>query len=172
MDNDHQEERSLPGLFSRRQFLSYMAAMGAAGVTALSAIPVLGYLLSPLLRQPQEVWRNVGPADQFEIGKTVPVAFLDAAPVTWAGVAAQTAAWLRRVDDTHFIAFSVNCTHLGCPIRWHENANLFICPCHGGVFDGNGNPSAGPVRQPLASYPTRVRDGQVEILTSPLPLAR
>ena len=83
---------------------------------------------------------------------------------------ARTAAWLRRESDDRFIAFSVNCTHLGCPVRWLPDANLFMCPCHGGVYYGDGTVAAGPPPHPLPRYPVRVREGQVEILTSPLPI--
>jgi len=34
----------------------------------------------------------------------------------------------------HFTAFAVNCTHLACPVNWQAQAQLFLCPCHGGVF--------------------------------------
>ena len=34
-----------------------------------------------------------------------------------------------------FIAISTRCMHLGCPVRFVEAAERFICPCHGGVYD-------------------------------------
>ena len=71
---------------------------------------------------------------------------------------------------THFTAFTVHCTHLGCPVRWVADAKLFLCPCHGGVYYADGTVSAGPPPKPLPQYPVRVRDGQVEILTSPIPI--
>ena len=83
---------------------------------------------------------------------------------------AKTAAWLRRESDQQFIAFAINCTHLGCPVRWLPNADLFMCPCHGGVFYKDGTVASGPPPKPLVTYPVRVRDGRVEILTSPLPI--
>ena len=89
----------------------------------------------------------------------------------WAGVTARTAAWLRRDDQEKFTAFSVHCTHLGCPVRWVADAQLFLCPCHGGVYYRDGTVSAGPPPRKLPQYPVRVHDGQVEILTSPIPIA-
>ncbi|HKV81405.1 MAG TPA: Rieske (2Fe-2S) protein [Candidatus Sulfotelmatobacter sp.] len=88
----------------------------------------------------------------------------------WAGVTAETAAWLRRVDELQFKAFSVDCTHLGCPVRWLPAADLFMCPCHGGVFYADGRVASGPPPKPLTTYPVRVENGQVQILTSPLPI--
>ena len=157
-------------LLSRRQFLARLSiGLGAVGA-ALAAIPVVGFLLSPLVKKPPETWRSVGAVDNFEVGKTVEVSFLDASPLPWAGVTAQTAAWLRRDSEQDFVAFAINCTHLGCPVRWLSKANLFMCPCHGGVYYNDGTVAAGPPPRPLTQYPVRIRNGQVEIQTSPLPI--
>ena len=53
--------------------------------------------------------------------------------------------------------------HLGCPVRYVEAAERFICPCHGGVYDFRGEVDGGPPVRPLDRFYTRVRDGQVEI---------
>lgn len=98
------------------------------------------------------------------------VAFLDPSPLPWSGVTARAAAWLRREGTQQFLAFSVDCTHLGCPVRWLPDANLFMCPCHGGVFYANGTVASGPPPKPLTQYPVRVQNGMVQILTSPLPI--
>jgi menaquinol-cytochrome c reductase iron-sulfur subunit len=155
---------------SRRQFLTRVSiAMGAVGVAAVG-VPIVGFLLSPLIKQPPETWRVVGKDGDFAVGSTTEVSFTDASPLPWSGVTAQTAAWLHRASQAEFIAFSVNCTHLGCPVRWLSDANLFMCPCHGGVYYGDGQVAAGPPPKPLPQYPVRVRDGQVEIRTSPIPI--
>jgi menaquinol-cytochrome c reductase iron-sulfur subunit len=85
-------------------------------------------------------------------------------------VTARTGAWLRRDGPDEATAFSVNCAHLGCPVRWLPDANLFMCPCHGGVYDQEGRVAAGPPPHGLARYPVRIVDGQVEVQTSPLPV--
>ena len=113
----------------------------------------------------------MGNADTFNIGETVAVRFEDSAALEWAGVTARTAAWLRREDEDTFIAFSINCTHLGCPVRWLPKADLFMCPCHGGVYYKDGRVAAGPPPRPLVRYPVRVTAGRVEIQTSPIPIA-
>jgi menaquinol-cytochrome c reductase iron-sulfur subunit len=46
-----------------------------------------------------------------------------------------------------------------------------MCTSHGGDFYKNGAVASGPPPAPLATYPVRVRDGTVEILTSPLPIS-
>ncbi len=157
---------------TRRKFLSMIGfAAGIAGAV-LVGVPVVGFLLSPLFKRPAPVWRQVGDINSFKVGDTVAVDYLDPSPLPWAGVTAKTAAWLRRVSQTEFIAFSVNCTHLGCPVRWLADAQLFLCPCHGGVYNKDGVPVAGPPPLPLTHYPVRVNNGQVEIETSPIPITR
>jgi menaquinol-cytochrome c reductase iron-sulfur subunit len=109
-------------------------------------------------------------AETLAVGDTVPVKFEDASVLAWAGVTGLTAAWLRRVSQTEYIAYSVNCAHLGCPVQWRPQAQLFLCPCHGGVYYADGTVAAGPPPHPLTRYPVRVRDGRVEIAAQPLPI--
>jgi len=155
---------------SRRRFLSRVSIALSTAVAAVVGVPVVGFLLSPLARKVPRQWRAVGLADGFKVGETVSVTFDDASPLPWSGVTARTAAWLRREDAESFTAFAVNCTHLGCPVRWLADPQLFLCPCHGGVYNGDGSVAAGPPPKPLPRYPVRVREGRVEILTSPLPV--
>jgi len=153
---------------TRRHFLSRLTIAFGAITGGIVAIPCVAFLLG--LRKVPSVWRTVGKLEDFQIGSTVNVSFVDPSPLPWAGVTAMTAAWLRREGAGHFIAFSVDCTHLGCPVRWLQKANLFMCPCHGGVFYANGTVAAGPPPRPLTKYPVRVQNGEVQILTSPLPI--
>jgi menaquinol-cytochrome c reductase iron-sulfur subunit len=158
-------------LLRRRRFLSRVSLALSAAAGAVIGVPIIGFLLAPLARTAPRQWRAVGPVDGFKIGDTVRVQFEDASPLPWAGVTARTAAWLRRESVDSFRAFSVHCTHLGCPVRWFANAQLFLCPCHGGVYNADGTVAAGPPPKPLGRYPVRVHAGQVEILTSPIPIA-
>ncbi len=157
-------------LLSRRQFFSKFSLALSAAFGGLVGLPVIGFLLAPLLRRPPEVWQSVGALAEFEVDTTVLVQFRDPSPLPWAGVAARSAAWLRRQDEADFVAFAINCTHLGCPVRWLASANLFMCPCHGGVFYRDGQVAAGPPERPLVQYPVRVADGQVQLLVGSLPI--
>ena len=50
---------------------------------------------------------------------------------------------------------SNSCAHLGCPVRWLMNAEgegEFLCPCHGGIYDINGNWVGGPPPRGMYSY--------------------
>ena len=154
----------------RRAFLVKISIALSAIAAALVGIPVVGFLIGPLLESTDRTWRSVGSIDDFKIGTTVRVTFSDPSPLKWAGVTANTAAWLRRNGADQFVAFAMNCTHLGCPVHWLQEAGLFMCPCHGGVYYADGEVAAGPPPLPLFKYPVRVREGQVEILTSAVPL--
>ena len=59
----------------------------------------------------------------------------------------------------------------GLPGALGADAGLFLCPCHGGVYYADGTVSAGPPPRALPQYPVRVNNGQVEIQTSPIPIA-
>lgn len=155
---------------ARRSFFARVSMILSGVIGLIMMAPAVAFVLGPIFRKPPGMWRSVGKLDSFQVGDTVLVHFEDSSPEKWAGVTATTAAWLRRVDDSEFIAFSINCRHLGCPVRWVDTAGLFMCPCHGGVYYSDGTVAGGPPPEPLARYPVRVRDGEVEIETSPVPL--
>ena len=167
-ENKSADQLASPG--RRRLLLAISGALGALAA-AIVAVPLIGFMLGPLFRRPSPVWRNVGPVARFKIGETVVVSFANAEPLAWDGTTGRTAAWLRRQSEQEFIAFAVNCTHLGCPIQWKPDANLFLCPCHGGVYYSNGDVAGGPPPKPLPRYRVRVTAGEVEVETGPIPFA-
>ena len=155
----------------RRRFLTKVIAGLSAVGAAIVAVPSLGVLFSPIRREASGVWRGVGSLDDFPVGQTVQVNYLDPQPLEWAGFSAETAAWVRRTADDEVVALSSYCTHVGCPVRWEEGARMFMCPCHGGAFHENGSVAAGPPPRPLTRYETRIVDGQVQLQTAPIPRA-
>ncbi len=157
-------------IVSRRRFLSRLSIGLSALAGAVVGVPIVAYLLSPLLKPPQNTWVPIGPVDQFKIGETVQVALDDPSPLAWAGQTAKTAAWLRRETANGFSAFAVNCTHLGCPVNWRPSSGLFLCPCHGGVYYADGSVAGGPPPRRLFHYDVRVNGSNVEIMTGALPL--
>jgi menaquinol-cytochrome c reductase iron-sulfur subunit len=154
---------------NRRAFLGRVS-LALSGVAAgVVSVPILSYLLSPLLQPPPDEWRDLGAVDSFHLGETVEVAYDEPSPLPWAGQTARTAIWLRRTGEQEFTAFGVNCTHLGCPVNWRPGAGLFLCPCHGGVYYADGSVGGGPPPRPLVRYSVRIADGgRVQILTKPL----
>lgn len=155
---------------SRRAFLVKLSlGMGSLAAAAIS-VPVIAAVLSPFFKKTTQTWRNVGKPDDFKIGTTNLVEFENPDPKAWAGITAHSAAWLRRNGEQEFVAFSINCTHMGCPVRWMPGAQLFMCPCHGGVYYKDGSKASGPPPKGLQKYQVRVSNGQVQILTEPIPI--
>ncbi len=155
---------------SRKKFLTWLSIGSGAFAALVVSIPFFGALLDPLLRKEKTVWRKVGKVQDFPLGSTKLVVFVNAQPKPYSGSSDRSAAWLRHEAENIFIAFSVNCTHLGCPVRWEEKAELFMCPCHGGVYNKNGSVAAGPPPKELQQYGVRINGEDVEIATGALPL--
>lgn len=52
-----------------------------------------------------------------------------------------------RTGASEVVAFDARCTHLGCSVR--GAGQLLICPCHGSLFDLDGNVKSDPAKLPL-----------------------
>lgn len=157
---------------SRREFLGRLSIALSALAGAVVGIPIVAYLLSPLINPTVNLWRTLGPVASFQVGQTVLVNYTDPSPLPWAGQTAETAVWVRRnsLKEGDFTVFAVNCTHLGCPVNWLADARIFLCPCHGGVYYSDGTVAAGPPPRPLFQYVNRVGNGELQILTRSLPV--
>jgi cytochrome b6-f complex iron-sulfur subunit len=75
---------------------------------------------------------------------------------------------MLQKTDNEVRALSAICTHLGCTVQWHPEEKKFICPCHQGFYDFNGNVLSGPPPRPLEKLPVKLRDGQVFVLMNSL----
>jgi menaquinol-cytochrome c reductase iron-sulfur subunit len=141
---------------TRRRLLMALS-IGAGGfVAAVASVPLLGFFFSPMLRRFPPVWREVGPLEQFPVGATVQINVVTSGGLPWDGPAKRVGAWLRRNNESNFT------------VRWIVSAELFMCPCHGGVYYKDGDVAAGPPPQPLQQFPVRVQDGQVQVQWKPL----
>lgn len=153
---------------ARRSFLNRLC-LGLSGLAAVFVgVPVVGYALTPLLRPARQAWIDMGPLDNFPQGQTVLRTAVDPSKLAWAGQSADWAVWVRRTDAQAFTVFAVNCAHLGCPVHWSADANLFLCPCHGGVYYADGSVAGGPPPRGLFQYQARVQNGRLEVLSRPL----
>lgn len=154
----------------RRGFLIKLSLGLGFLSAAVAGIPVVSAIFAPLLAKTSKLWRKVGHLDKFAVGTTNLVTFENFDPESWSGSTTYTAAWLRRDEENKFTAFSAHCTHLGCPVRWEADAQLFMCPCHGGVYYKDGSVAAGPPPKALVQYPVRINKKDIEIQTSPIPI--
>ena len=55
-------------------------------------------------------------------------------------------------------------------MRWVEEAQLFMCPCHGGVYYKDGEVAAGPPPKALVQYEVRLNNDVIEMRTAPVPI--
>ena len=65
-------------------------------------------------------------------------------------------------EDRYFVAIGL-CTHLGCIPAYYPKEHKFICACHGGQFDANGEVLKSPPPSPLVIPPFKV-DGTKLVL--------
>src|SRR5262249_53703118 len=142
--------QSLPP--ERRTFLGWLTYGLGAVAALLVGIPFLGYLFGP--RKAPVEWFPLGPVKDFPKDKTVVVNFDNPSRQPWDGMVAHTGVFVRYEghDETEadeakahrFLVLAVNCAHLGCPVNWFQESGLFMCPCRGGVYYGDGKRASGP----------------------------
>jgi len=66
-------------------------------------------------------------------------------------------------SETELFCLSPVCTHLGCLVSWHWSRERFLCPCHGGQYDMEGNVVAGPPPAPLTRLPLFTENGWIYV---------
>ena len=168
-------DRQIPGAFegetvTRRRFM-VVTANAAGGVAAASfALPALGFAIGPIFKSTPHHWETVGTVDQFPENNYVPVVVTLTPGI---GQAGKSTVYMRKrnpaIDtdrydrNTRYIAITSRCAHLGCPVRWVDAAERFICPCHGGVYNLLGVPVGGPPVRPLDRFYTRVVGEEVQV---------
>jgi cytochrome b6-f complex iron-sulfur subunit len=58
-------------------------------------------------------------------------------------------------------AFSAICTHEGCVVAWNRDRRVLLCPCHGGVFDTDGEVVEGPPPAGLLGFKVVIEDDSI-----------
>jgi Rieske Fe-S protein len=138
-----------------------------------SIVAVIGGCLSALLGvfairpasgAARERWIRAGTLG--ELTANVPVPRVLAVP--------RADGWYRaRARETVFLlwdgargvrVFSATCTHLGCQVLWDVEAKRFRCPCHGGVYDANGQVVDGPPPRALDTVEAKIDGSDDSVL--------
>src|SRR5258707_1406474 len=157
---------------TRRGFLAKVALLFNGFVGVALAVPILRYLASPVTRERNvgnDSWLPLGPLDKFPAGETRLATYRNPMVNARDGETADIACWVRNVDGEKFQVFAVNCAHLGCPVRWFPQSNLFMCPCHVGAYYQDGSRASGPPQRGLFQYNYKVADGKLLIMAGELP---
>jgi len=133
----------------RRGFLRLLAS-----ILGLSAV---GAFVYPLFRYLLPVEAALGPKNLSIPKAEVPVnatkdLLLGATPII-----------VLDIPDKGYLAFSRVCTHLGCLVKFDKERQEFICPCHAGIYDLDGNVVSGPPPKPLRKFTVRVEGDNLVI---------
>jgi Rieske Fe-S protein len=116
-------------------------------------------------------WQDIGPESDFNDTGYVP-RVMNIDPEI--GDAGKTTVYVRQFnpdidkviegqDSQPYVVISTRCAHLGCPVRYIQASRKFVCPCHGGVYDSQGQVEGGPPVRPLDRFYTRTQGGRVEV---------
>lgn len=168
--NEEQEKRLEVERTSRRTFMMNVGIALNAAIAIAIATPVVAYLVGPITRRKEyRHWVAVGKVADFHPGETRLVTFRNPFTEAWDGETANVPAYVRCTAPGKFVVFAINCAHLGCPVRWFSESQLFMCPCHGGVYYADGSRASGPPERGLFTYDARVTGGRLLIDAGQMP---
>jgi Rieske Fe-S protein len=154
---------------SRRDFLLAFGVGLNALAGALVGIPILGYALSTAVKKYGLQPIKLGPVSSFPEGTTRLATYTNPYKRPWDGEMDEIPCWVRRIKGNEFQVFAINCTHLGCPVRWFAESKFFMCPCHGGVYYEDGSHAAGPPPRGLYTYEYKVENGELILMGGVMP---
>ena len=171
--------------FPRNKFLEGATLGLGAVIGGIVTLPAVGFAVLPGFVKQKQHEVDLGPITDFEEGKWQIATFMrDPAQ----GEITRRTAFIRNNGDLDgkpsFTIISNRCAHLGCPVQpggplFEEQKKVektangevtlipalpaagFICPCHGGAYDQEGNRTAGPPVRGLDRYEFVIRNGRL-----------
>lgn len=152
-------------VMNRRSFFGALLAIGAAGMGAILAIPVLRFVLYPLYAKASgDEWSDVGDMGEFT-GATAPVrkTITFAQRDGWREVVSSQSVYVIRDAQGQLQALSAICPHLGCSISWQSAQDGFLCPCHTSIFKSDGVLVSGPSPRGMDPLPIRTVNGKLQV---------
>ena len=152
---------------SRRDFMKVTTGVIGGIITIAIGAPVIDYLVDPALRAgAKEAWIPIGKLDSIPIDTPTPFSFTRTKVNGWERTGTSFGGFIIRKspDSKDILILSSRCTHLGCSINWHADANEFICPCHDARFSKEGKVLDGPPPRPLDQYSDFKLDGDGNLL--------
>ncbi|HSP58063.1 MAG TPA: arsenate reductase (azurin) small subunit [Halomonas sp.] len=122
---------------SRRSFLKLTGSSAAVGTLSLSPIaraqqdPNPATTGSTTLPYPREV---VARLDELEVNQPLYFNYPDdRSPCVALRKGREVKGGVGPQKDV--VAYSTQCTHMGCPVSYDQEAETFKCPCHYSIFD-------------------------------------
>jgi menaquinol-cytochrome c reductase iron-sulfur subunit len=167
--------------FPRNKFLEGATLGLGALIGGIVTLPALGFALLPAFVDQGEHEVDIGPIEDFPENKFIVATFMRDPKQ---GEISRHSAFVRNngsvAGKPSFTVISNRCAHLGCPVQaggplfedqkktvGHVTlipalpAAGFICPCHGGSYDQEGNRIAGPPVRALDRYEFFIRNGRL-----------
>jgi quinol---cytochrome c reductase iron-sulfur subunit, bacillus type len=167
--------------YTRSRFLEASTIGLGAAIGAIVTLPVLGFMVLPSFTNVEENEIDLGPLDNFPEGDYVIASYLSNPK---AGEVSRRTAFVRNNGATEagepsFTILYSRCVHLGCPVQPNGPideqaakkvngvelrpvlAQSFGCPCHGGLYDAEGNRRAGPPVRSLDRYTYSIKNGRL-----------
>jgi Rieske Fe-S protein len=167
----HQASDQESAALVSRRWLLLKAGIALNGLVGIAlAVPIVRYLLAPVKKDSDyKSWVSLGDVENFPVGETRLASFRTPWKETWDGETDHVACYVRREGSSQFTVFAINCAHLGCPVRWFPQSQLFMCPCHGGVYYADGSRASGPPERGLFTYDYKIANGQLQINAGQMP---
>jgi Rieske Fe-S protein len=124
---------------------------GIHGLGALFAavlgVPAIAYLIDARNRPARAgAFKPVARLSDLKIGEPTEAVVAETSTDAWTLYPNDLVGrvWLIRRDQKTVDAYTTICPHEGCSVNFVPSAGQFKCPCHGGVFDLQGNKVSGP----------------------------
>jgi menaquinol-cytochrome c reductase iron-sulfur subunit len=137
---------------TRREALTRGTGLGLGLVGVMLSVPAVGFLLSPLFLKQRPSWVTVGPIDGIPVGKPTPLVAEVPVGTGYTTPPVRRVVYVVKKPDGGMLALSNICTHMQCDVHWDPQLGNFLCPCHGGLYDIDGNNVGGPPPQPLPQW--------------------
>jgi Rieske Fe-S protein len=146
---------------SRRSFLT--TSVLAGGAVALAAIPIVSTVVLPSLKKGVGKWIDFGNADKLAADDFSMLSYEFMVKDGWQDLPQRGFVWAKTHDKDGVKVFSSTCSHLACSVIWNKERRLFLCPCHTGLFDADGQPAGGPPKKPLTLLPHKIEEGKLMV---------
>lgn len=149
---------------SRRGFLEtiFYSVTGLTGVI-LGGVGVRLIIGDSFTAESQN-WIELGSVTDFQAGQVHQFKYSKRVTDQWRQAEHAGILYIYSQDGANYDVIHGSCTHLGCNVNWREEENAFVCPCHHGRFDRQGNILGGPPPKPLRRLETKVEGGTLMAL--------
>lgn len=145
----------------RRSFLSRVVTAGAATIAA-SLSGLFALVALPKSKTPERRWRPAVSLFSLPADQPFTAVLARREDDGWYQTRKEAVVIIDR-EGSGYRALSATCAHLGCRVRWEAERSQFLCPCHGGVYDREGQVVSGPPPRALDRLNVRVNPETSEI---------